>query len=193
MSITPSFTEERILDAARRVLAAHPGATMDEIAGEARVGRATVFRCFRNRAELLKTLAGRAIAVTDQVASEAAASAETATEALRRVITAVLGASDHYRFLGAAAELSGEEEIASAYERQLGDLAELVAAARREGSIRPELPTGWVVAMIDGQIWAAGAAVTKGAVGRLQAQELLWESIVDGIGTDSVREEARAG
>lgn len=193
MSITASFTEERILDAARRVLAAHPGATMDEIAREARVGRATVFRCFRNRAELLTTLARRAIAVTDQVASEAAASAETATEALRRVIVAVLGASDHYRFLGAAAELSGEDEIASAYERQLGDLAALVTAARLEGGIRPELPTGWVVAMIDGQIWAAGAAVTKGAVGRLQAQELLWETIVDGIGTDAVREETHAG
>ena len=193
MSITASFTEERILDAARRVLAAHPGATMDEIAREARVGRATVFRCFKNRAELLKTLARHAIAVTDHVASEAAASAETATEALRRVVTAVLGASDHYRFLGAAAELSGEEEIASAYERQLAGLADLVAAARREGSIRPELPTGWLVATIDAQIWGAGAAVTKGAVGRLQAQELLWETIMGGIGTDAAREGAHAG
>ncbi len=177
----PSTTEERILEAARRVLCANAGATVDEIAAEARVGRATVFRLFKSRSELLKTLARRAILVTDQVAGEAAASAPTATEALRAVVTAVLGASEHYRFLGTAVELSEDEEIAAAYERQLSELGNLVAAARREGSIRPDLPTAWVVALIDGQLWATGAAVAKGSVGLLQAQELIWETIMTGI------------
>lgn len=104
-----STTEERILEAARRVLCANPGATIDDIAAEALVGRATVFRLFNNRAGLLKRLARRAIAVTDQVTSEAAASAQTATEALRLAITAVLGAGEHYRFLGKAVELCGDE------------------------------------------------------------------------------------
>ena len=178
-----STTEERILEAARRVLCENPGATIDDIAGEALVGRATVFRLFNNRAGLLKTLARRAILVTDQVTSEAVASAQSATEALRLAITAVLGASEHYRFLGTAVELRSDEEIAGAYDRQLSELSDLVAAARREGSIRPEIPTGWVVALIDGQIWAAGAAVAKGTVGLLQAQELIWESIMSGIST----------
>lgn len=177
----PSTTEERILDAARRVLCVNAGATVDEIAAEAQVGRATVFRLFKSRAGLLRTLGRRAILVTDQVAAEAAASAPTATEALRAVITAVLGASEHYRFLGTAVELSEDEEIARAYDRQLSELADLVAAARREGSIRPDLPTAWVVAVIDGQLWATGAAVAKGAVGLLQAQELIWETIMTGI------------
>lgn len=176
-----STTEERILEAARRLLCANPGATVDDIATEARVGRATVFRLFRNRAGLLNTLAHRAIAVTDQVAGEAAASAPTATEALRAVITAVLGVSEHYRFLGTTVELSGDEEIASAYDRQLSQLADLVVAAKRERGIRPDLPTAWVVALIDGQLWAASAAVAKGAVGLLQAQELMWETIMTGI------------
>ena len=177
----PSTTEERILEAARRVLCANAGATIDEIAAEARVGRATVFRLFKSRAELLKTLARQAILVTDQVAGEAVASAPTATEALRAVITAVLGASEHYRFLATAVELSGDEEIAGAYDRQLSELGDLVAAARREGSIRPDLPTAWVVALIDGQLWATGAAVAKGTVGLRQAQELIWETIMTGI------------
>lgn len=178
-----SATEERILEAARRVLCVNPGATIDDMAAEALVGRATVFRLFHNRAGLLKRLARRAIVVTDQVTSEAVASAQTATEALRLAITAVVGVGEHYRFLGIAVGLCGDEEIAGAYDRQLSELADLVAATKREGSIRPEIPTGWIVALIDGQIWAASAAVAKGTVGLLQAKELMWESIMSGIST----------
>lgn len=184
MPVTP--TQERILEAAQRILSRDPGATMDEIAAEARVGRATVFRQFKNRDELLKALAHRAIAVTDQVAQEAAARATTATEALRLVVTAVLGESEEYRFLGRAAGLYEDEEIVTAYERQLKELADLVAAAQREGSIRMDLPTAWVVALIDGQIWAAGAAIAKGTVGLLQAQELLWQSMMKGVSSTNM-------
>ena len=182
-----SGTEERILDAARRVLCANPGATVDDIASAARVGRATVFRLFENRAGLVKALARRAIAVTDRLATGAAASAPTATDALRLAITAVLRECEHYRFLGMAAELFADSEIASAYDRQLSGLTELVVAAKREGSIRAGIPTAWVVAMIDGQVWAAGNAVATGAVGLLQAQELVWETTMAGISTDSAR------
>ena len=182
-----SNTEERILEAARRVLGANPAATIDDIAAEARVGRATVFRLFGNRTELVRTLARRAIAITDEVASRAVASARTATEALMLVVTAVLEASEHYRFLAAAVELSPDQEIAGAYDRQLSELADLVVAARREGSIRPDLPTQWVVALIDGQLWAAGGAVANGVVGLRQAQDLIWQSIMTGISTDTAR------
>ncbi len=152
------------------------------------MGRATVFRRYKNRSGLLEALALRAIAVTDQVATEAAASAGTATEALQRVTAAIVGVSEHYRFLGTSAELVGKEEIAGAYERQLAEMADLVAAVKREGNIRPELPTAWVVAVIDSHIWAAGSAIGKGAIGLLQAQELLWDTLMAGVATERARE-----
>lgn len=152
------------------------------------MGRATVFRRYKNRSGLLEALALRAIAVTDQVATEATASAGTATEALQRVTAAIVGVSEHYRFLGTAAALFGNEEIAGAYERQLAGLADLVAAVKREGNIRPELPTAWVVALIDSHIWAAASAVGTGSIGLLQAQELLWDTVMAGIATEGARE-----
>lgn len=188
MSIISSAKEEQILEAARRVLCVNPAASVDDIAAAARVGRATVFRRYGNRAGLLEALARRAIAVTDRVAAEAAAPAGTATEALKQVMAAIVGVSEHYRFLGTAAELSGNEEVAGAYERQLSELADLVAAVKREGNIRPDLPTAWVVALIDSHIWAAGSAVGKGAIGLLQAQELMWDTVMAGIATESARE-----
>ena len=181
-------TEERILEGAVRALSENPNATVDEIAAEARVGRATVFRHFESRAGLLKALARRAISETDRVTRQATALACTATDALRLATRAVVGAGESYRFLEAAAELRDEPEIVGAYERQMSELADLVRASRREGFIRPDVPLAWAVASIDGLIWAACRAVGEGELGRVQAQDLVWDTIASGLSTISARE-----
>ena len=180
-------TRERILEAAGTALLRNPNATVDRIATEARVGRATVFRQFGSRAGLLRALAGRAIAETDSVSRQAVAHARTATDALRLVTRAVVGAGEFFRFLDSAAELYDDPEIVEAYRRQISELAELVRAARREGSIRQDVPIAWVVATIDGLIWAACRAVGDGELGVVQAQDLVWETIVNGLSTEGER------
>ncbi len=182
-------TRERILEAAGRTLSRHPNASIDQLAAEARVGRATVFRHFESRAGLLKALARRAIAETDRVTRLAAADARTASDALRLVARAVVGAGASFRFLDSAAELYDEPEIVGAYQRQMSELADLVGAARREGFIRPDVPTGWAVASIDGLIWAACRAVGDGELGVVQAQDLVWETIANGLSTEGTRED----
>lgn len=112
---------------------------------------------------------------------QAAAHARTATDALRLVTRAVVGAGEFFRFLDSAAELHDEPEIVEAYRRQMSELADLVGAARREGSIRPDVPTAWVVASIDGLIWAACRAVGDGELGVVQAQDLVWETLTTGL------------
>lgn len=182
-------TRERILEAAGRTLLRNPNASVDEIAAEARVGRATVFRHFENRAGLLKALASRAIAETDRQTRLAAADARTATDALRLVTQAVVRAGEFFRYLDSAAELYDEPEIVEAYQRQMSELADLVGAAGREGFIRPDVPTAWVVASIDGLIWAACRAVGDGELGVVQAQDLVWETIANGLSTEGTRED----
>jgi len=177
-------TRERILEAAGTALLRNPNATVDRMATEARVGRATVFRHFGSRAGLLRALASRAIAETDNVTRQAVAHACTATEALRLVTRAVVGAGAFFRFLDSAAELYDAPEIVEAYQRQISELADLVGAARREGFIRPDVPTAWVVASIDGLIWAACRAVGDGELGGVQAQDLVWETIASGLSTE---------
>ena len=174
-------TRERILEAAGRVLSASPNATVNAIAAEARVGRATVFRHFGSRAGLLRALGRRAVGETDRATREAVVRARTATEALRLVTKAAVGASESFRFLAAAPELYDAPETVQAYERQLAELADLVEASRREGFIRPDVPTAWAVACIDGLIWAACRAVGSGAVGPVQAEDLVWDTVAGGL------------
>ncbi len=181
-------TEERILEGAVRALSESLNATVDQIAAEARVGRATVFRHFESRAGLLKALASRAIAETDRVTRQATAQACTAADALRLATKAVVGAGESYRFLEAAAELRDEPEIVRAHERQMSELADLVRGAREEGFIRPDVPLAWVVASIDSLIWAASRAVGEGELGRVQAQDLVWDTIASGLSTIAAKE-----
>lgn len=176
-------TRNRILEAAGRALSVSPNATIDEIAAEARVGRATVFRQFGSRAGLLRALGQRAVADTDRAAREAAARASTATDALRLVARATVSTGESFRFLAGAPDLYDAPEIAEAYDRQMSELAELVEASRQEGFIRPEIPTAWAVACIDGLIWAACRAVGSGAIGPVQAQDLVWDTVASGLST----------
>lgn len=180
-------TQERILEAAGRALAVSPNATVDQIAAEARVGRATVFRHFESRAGLIKALARRAIVETDRVTRQAATQATTATDALRLVAKAVVGAGEFFQFLAAAPDLYDEPELVKAYERQMSELANLVRASMEEGFIRPDVPTAWAVASIDGLIWAACRAVGNGEIGLVQAQDLVWDTITSGLSTDTTR------
>ncbi len=186
-------TKERILEAAGRVLAANPGASVEQVATEARVGRATVFRHFRSRAGLLRALGRQAVAETDRVARQVSARACTATEALRLVVQAVVGAGESFRFLESVGGFQDDPELAEAYERQMSELTDLVRGAAKEGFIRPNLPSAWVAASIDALIWAACRAVDNGEIGLLQAQDLVWDTIRSGLSTDAARTNHHVG
>ena len=56
-----------------------------------------------------------------------------------------------------------------------------MADSAREGSIRPDVPTARVLASIDGLIWAACRAVGDGELGVVQAQDLVRETIANGL------------
>ena len=66
----------------------------------------------------------------------------------------------------------------------MSDLADMVGAAKRDGCIRPDVPTAWVVASIDGLKWAACRAVGDGELGVVQAQDLVWETIANGLSAE---------
>ena len=186
-------TKERILEAAGRVLSANPNASVDQIATEARVGRATVFRHFDSRAGLLRALGRHAVAETDRVARQASARAGSATEALRLVVQAVVGAGESFRFLESIGELQDDPEIAAAYERQMSEFTDLVRGAAKEGFIRPDFPAAWAAASIDALIWAACRAVDNGEIGLLQAQDLVWDTIRGGLSTDAAKTHQHVG
>ena len=171
-------TVERILAAAPAVLTANRGASVDLIAERAEVGRATLYRHFPTREDLLRAIYRRAL--DDAAAAIEAADPESgpAAAALRRVIAAVLEVGDRYRFV---TQPDGSAETLEAQERTFGPLIALVERGQRGGELRDDRSARLLTGHLAGMLGAAVQQIDLDGVSPEEAGEALWETFVDGI------------
>jgi AcrR family transcriptional regulator len=102
--IDAALNDERIVTAARRVLAQDPGAGMDQVAAAAGVGRATLYRRFSTRDDLLGELRAEARRQALRAVKDARVDEGSATEALERLIVTLLQVADRFAFAADAAQ-----------------------------------------------------------------------------------------
>jgi AcrR family transcriptional regulator len=173
----------RILDAATKVLADDHGAGMGEVASAAGLARATLYRHFPTRADLVDAI--RTQAYDDAGAAIAACRLEegTVSEALRRLVEGLVAVGDRYRFL----QNQAPSEFAGAPSRKREeDLSQPVLALIRRGQQSGELaqdvdPT-WVTRTLDALIRSALRAVEEGQMTSSQAAELVYRTTLRGLG-----------
>ena len=89
-------TAAAIIDSAATLLAAHGDASIDDIAAAAGVGRATLYRYFANRDELLKALAVAGVTELAAGIQQAQLTSIPVEEALARLTRAILTAGSKY-------------------------------------------------------------------------------------------------
>ncbi|GGZ73421.1 TetR/AcrR family transcriptional regulator [Streptomyces bluensis] len=131
-----------ILEAAERVLAADPGATLEQIAEAAGVARTTVHRRFANRQALLEALTESAERQLAEAIEEARPDTAPPLVALHRVTANVLRVKGAWSFaLGhpAAQACTTGAVWAGVNARCL----ELFGRAQREGLFHPEADLEW--------------------------------------------------
>ncbi|MEM7349156.1 MAG: helix-turn-helix domain-containing protein [Acidobacteriota bacterium] len=180
--IRPS-SREALLAAATRILAANPGASLGDVAARAGVGRATLYRQFRSRDELIRELTLQAIRATDEAVAPIQHRAVSATEMLHEVIEAVVPLGDRYYFLSREFEVMKDPTIARELERQLRELSELIEAVKTERHLAPEVPTAWIVATLDALIYAAWSAQDNGLIASHDAAALVLRTLFEGLGS----------
>src|SRR5438034_5514013 len=93
------MNDERIVTGALQALASDPNAGMDALAAAAGVGRATLYRRFPTRSDLLAALRERARSDALIALKVARPDEGTAAEALERIVAALLPVADHYAVL----------------------------------------------------------------------------------------------
>lgn len=141
---------ERIIAAAREVfVASGPAAPLDEIARDAGVGNATLYRHFPDRDALVR---GVVLAVTDRIAERGREALRQETDPFQALCRFVSGAVEErvgalcpvlsHRFAGADAESR------EARERLEGVTAELIARAHRSGQVRADVAGGDLMVVI---------------------------------------------
>jgi TetR/AcrR family transcriptional regulator, mexCD-oprJ operon repressor len=129
----------RVLEAAARIFAEDPGASVQEIADAAEVSRPTVYRHFSNREELIEAIQLEAMTQAREALDAAAASSEPAADALERLILDLADIVAGYPLLASLIGTKQRPKDHGPPEGFLDAFDSLIARGRRDGTLRPDL------------------------------------------------------
>jgi AcrR family transcriptional regulator len=144
----------RILAAAREAFAADGDTSMNQIAQRAGVGPATLYRNYPSREALILDIYRDEIDLLTGVVPDLLA-AQAPVEALRRWTTDLVDAMRKKHALGAALSPDAHKSITEqSYGPVLGAITALLAAGKRDGSIRDDAEPGDFL-QLTGALWRA--------------------------------------
>jgi TetR/AcrR family transcriptional repressor of mexCD-oprJ operon len=178
---------KRILETATRVLAGDQGAGMAEVASEAGLARATLYRHFPTREDLVVAI--RAQAYDDADAAIAASRLEegTATDALLRLIERLVAVGDHYRVLQNEAETEAGGAASRKREEELSQpVLALIRRGQESGELSPDVDPQWFTRTLDALIRSALRVVSEGGITPSDAAAMVHRIVVRGLSGPAV-------
>lgn len=169
---------EAILDAAARLLAERPDASMAEIAQAAGVMRQTVYGHFLSRDALLAALLERATERVIAALDAADLDAGPADQALVRLMEVGWRSFDTDPFLLHLAQppVTAQQDR-DRHEPILTRLSDVIVRGRQRGEIDPALPTPWILSAVFALGHAAGEEVRAGRITSTEAIDALRRTI----------------
>jgi AcrR family transcriptional regulator len=169
-----------ILDAAERLLQRGEQASISAVASEAGVSRPTVYAHFPDRRLLLQALVERTVKHAMSAIEAAEPDRGPAADALQRLIAS------------SWQQLAGHDEMARAAARELSadamrqshasardTIRKLIQRGRKDGSLRTDVPVGWLVTASLALTHAAAEAVRTGELSAQTAPKALSLTIAD--------------
>ena len=178
-------TRERIITQSIACLAQNANISMDEIAKSAGVGRATLFRYFKSRAELLVAIKLHAGEQLKAVVSPIFHSDLPAREKMVRIVTRLvpLGASLNVSAYFIYPMKQEDPRVMASYQKYSDQTRQLCLDLKAEGSLNADLALAWLVASMDNLIFAAWEQVESGDIAPKQAPWLVLRTFLAGHGT----------
>ena len=166
--------ERHIVEAAGAVLWRQPAATIGEIALASGLGRATIYRHFPTRDDLLRGVARHGFEQTVQALRDARPEEGTAVEALVRMIEASIQPGNACMLV-----LNQVPEPVASNEEK-AELHAPIAAALAGGELRADLDIPWTLRTIGALYELAMQELASGNVTREEAVELMASSLLQG-------------
>lgn len=171
-----------LLDAAANALAHNPGASMAQVAQVAGLTRATLYRHFSTRQELLEAMRAEALERASEAIAESRLEEGDALEALRRVVEALAPTGVRFRALlmeGADRDpgfLKGRAEV-------FAPLEGVVRRGQEAGLLRSDLPPAWVVTAMTALLLAGVRASSAAGPGESTVAGLVVATLIEGVAT----------
>jgi AcrR family transcriptional regulator len=165
---------EGILDATAELLATDPGATLEQVAREAGVSRATVYHHFASRDALLDALTDRSVGEVRAALDAAHPGKGSATAAMERMLRAAWRVMGRYRGLVIVNPQRLERaELRARMHPVLEPVRDVLRRGQRSGEFDPELPVEWLIGILTDIIHAASRQVSAGAMEPAEAERVL--------------------
>jgi AcrR family transcriptional regulator len=168
---------EAVLEAAIRLLAERPHASMRDVADASGLGRTTVYRHFSTREDLVRALFDRIVEESGERMQAAAAMGGDARTVLRQIASDLVALGERFRFLEHHRDL--EDQLK---QNPDGGRSEPYAAwfsqAQADGGLRGDVPVGWMIAMLRGMTVAAIDEMLAGRTDALDATRMLGDTFV---------------
>lgn len=169
---------DAIMDAATRVLAVNPDASINEIAKAANVGRVTLYGHFDSRATLLGEVADQAIARTEKELASVDVGGDP-RDALGRLLEATWHLTHRYGALVvAASQTLSPEQMRRAHDEPAARVRRLLERGRAAGEFRGDMPIDWQISLIQAILHGASAAVHRGEITADEAPVLVRETVL---------------
>jgi AcrR family transcriptional regulator len=169
----------RILEAAIHVLALDPAAGMNDVAEAAGVGRATLYRHFPTREDLLSAIHERAGEEAAAAVAACPLDEGSSLECIECIVGAVIELGDRYRFL------SGWRADPDAHRRPREQLAaalrHVVERGQRRGEITRSVPPEWAALAIRSLMLAALEELSAGSMSERDAERLVTRIVSQGL------------
>jgi AcrR family transcriptional regulator len=171
-------TRRAILGAAASVLARDRGATLADIADAADVGRTTLHRYFPDRQELIDAVVEDSLEALEEAVEDAELDQGTASEAMHRLVAAVVEAGDRLLFLfGDPRVLADRGETASSSE----PLIRLIERGQAEGAFDPALSAGWIEHVLWALVYTGAEVAHQGKLPRPGITQTVIRTLEHGI------------
>lgn len=171
----------KMLSLAMTILAKNPKASLNDIAEAADVGRATLFRYFKSRKQLIRELIDEAERRIDSATRPILEKNLDTGETLEQIIRALVPIGASFHFLSSESIHSDTGGIETIYNTQLLLMKELSARLKADGVVAPDIPGAWVAAVLDNLIYTAWVTISEGDIAPNQAPELVLKSFLRGL------------
>lgn len=156
--------------------------SLSDIAKDAKVGRATLYRLFSSKEELIKAIALYCIDAFTEATNPIEQQAKSSLHAIELVFSYALPLIEESQFLASLNYFSGViEEVDEIIEVQNKELCELFDGAKAEGSINSDLPSSWLLNLVEGIFYAGWLQQTKNGMSSEQTSKLAYQSFTGAV------------
>ncbi len=178
------MTDARIIKSQRALMSAgikalnkNKGITLSEIAKEAGVGRATLYRLYDTKEALVEAIAIWCLQTFDEETKTIEDSASSYLHAFELLFEVLMPFTEEFRFLSELEYFSEySPNIRAITEQQDNTLRELIESAKLAGEIDPSIPTSWVLNLINALFHAGWCQQEQNGASSKEASELAYVS-----------------